>query len=465
MSLRKQILNEIKGMLNEDRLEPMPIEQAKEFIEKQKSRIESSSEVPASIMVQNLKGAGELAVKFLRACKAANVGGVYNSINVSGKKVPFCTADATAQDSPVPAPKPQNKRCPPGTRFSPIELSGPGGDKYVPPHAAFIEDGKTVGQCLCPDGKIPNTNLSCDRSGGGDTPVPPVPPPPTPSKGCNNPNNIGMNGKRGPSQDIQTIQEILADYFSRMGGSLDTVNFKFAGKADKYGMFGPATEAAVLNYQKRNGLGSDGCVGKITACSLLKEIFTSKTYTVRSILGLTKKKCEEAKKKKKKSTPPPKPDGDTPVPPTPQPTSGFKCNNGSVIPEWVINKVGLQTNNTDTPGPKYSPALQAACFLQKIDDDETIAPRQRAGDKKGEKYSTIDVFAGDSPFQRKIVNLAMNNQLSVENVRKLYNEQAPASTITMEPVKESKNWLDRTREKTTSNLFERLVKDATKKVL
>ena len=34
-----------------------------------------------------------------------------------------------------------------------------------------------------------------------------------------------------------------------------------------------------------------------------------------------------------------------------------------------------------------------------------------------------------------------------------------------QPMGESKNWLDRTREETTSNLFERLVKDAAKKVI
>lgn len=323
---------------------------------------------------------------------------------------------------------PQNKKCPPGTKFSAIELSGPGGDKFVPPHAAYIENGKTVGQCLCPDGKIPNTNLSCNRSSGA-TPPEQKPTPPS-SGGCKNPNNIGINGKRGPSQDIQTIQEILADYFSRMGGSLDTVNFKFAGKADKYGMFGPATEAAVLNYQKRNGLGNDGCVGRKTACSLLKEIFTSKTYTVRSILGLTKKKCQEGGGGSKKT-------------PTPSPTPG---------PSEPGDPILKMIEDLDAKWLRYVKGVEGKT--------------QRPGSIK-------DAYRGNPDFKERLKSLNDAGQLNSEKIISVYNTeigpqgvQYPKEALTYTGVKrESKNWLDRTREETTSNLFERLVKDASKKVL
>lgn len=222
--------------------------------------------------------------------------------------------------------------------------------------------------------------------------------------GCKNPKYIGFNGVTS-GIDVKTVQTALTLFFSTRGAA-KIITFKDDN-------FSETMESLVKEFQRAKKLKDDGCVGPRTACQLMK-LYNWNT----SILGLDKAKC-------------------------------YKLTSAAPKP----------------PRPEdQGPPDQKMDLLRIVDKEYRMQLRDKTNNPKGLSGSILDTYNGNSSFKKLIDDAFEQGKLTKQFIKSEWNKIAPESELP-KAMEESKNWLDRTREDTTSNLFERLVKDASKKVI
>lgn len=288
MSLRQEILNEIKNMLNENFQDAK--EQFFKYTRMKEQQIESSTTPEdAQRFLQSMTDA-------IKSEPWGDINGILQPLQMSfTRKLRILCRKGNV-----------------GNKFS----------KPLTPRAATENDAKNIQPItLCPPNQVSPTPAEPSAGAGKEKIEVTTTDSSLKGPGCKPGSQfIGLNGKLGPSVDVQNIQNILANLLSQLttgGGSgarMKSTTFSFANHEDQFGKFGLATETAVKEFQRiygqkyaekiRSMLGAehplekvDGCVGPKTACALIlaEAAFPkgSRSYVEQQIAGYTMSRCKQ----------------------------------------------------------------------------------------------------------------------------------------------------------------------------